>query len=123
MRYNQVWLDYCLINLTCWEGKFYTDDWFGEIIIKLNKKKVRPSANTKSDVFLREIIALNVTSLWKGIEVLVQAIRAIWHENHHLVIDTRSDVIFMVKLIQEIEIFKIQPSCGSAKSSEFVDLL
>ncbi len=107
MRYRQAWLDYCLINLTGRKGKFYTDNRFGETIIKLNKEKVRPSANAKSDVFLRETIVLNVMSLWKSKEVLTQATGATRHRNCHLVVDTRSDVILMVKLIQETKVFKI----------------
>ena len=63
MRYRQAWLDYCLINLTGREDKFYANNRFEETIIKLNKEKVRPSANAKSDVFLRKMITLNVISL------------------------------------------------------------
>lgn len=61
-------------------------------------------------------------SLWKSKEVLGQATGATRYGNRHLVVDTCSDVILMVKLIQETEVFKIQPNCGSAEGSEFVDL-
>ncbi len=54
--------------------------------------------------------------------MLVQAIEAIWYGNRHLVIDTYSDVILMVKLIQETEIFQIQLSHDSVEGSEFVNL-
>ncbi len=99
MKYRQAWLDYCLINLTGREGKFYADNRFRETIIKLNKEKVRPSANAKSDVFLRETIALNVMSLWKSKKMLARATGATRHGNRHSVVDSRSDVTLMVKLI------------------------
>ena len=77
MRYKQAWLDYCCINLTSQEDKFYTNNQFGEIIIKLNKEKLNPSTNAKSDVFLCKTIVLNIISLKKSKKVLAQAIRAI----------------------------------------------
>ncbi len=40
------------------------DNRFGERIILLNKEKVRPSANTKSDEFFWKKIAFNVMWLW-----------------------------------------------------------
>ncbi len=85
-------------------------------------EKVRPSANAKSDVFLRETIALNVMSLWKSKEMLAQATGATRHGNCHSVVDSRSDVTFMVKLIGETNVFKIQPGRGSPEGSEFMDL-
>lgn len=39
------------------------DNQFGKKIILLNKKKICPSANAKSDEFSQEIIAMNVISL------------------------------------------------------------
>lgn len=122
MRYRKIWLDYRLINLTGREGKFYANNQFSKIIIKLNKEKVRPSVNAQSDIFLREIIALNVMSLWKSKEMLSQTIRATQHGNHYSVINSRSDVILMIKLIRKTDVFKIQPGCGSLDGSEFVDL-
>ena len=63
MKYRQAWLDYCLINLIGQKDKLYANNQFEETIIKLNKKKVRPSANAKSDIFLCKTITLNVISL------------------------------------------------------------
>lgn len=60
---KQAWLDYSLINPSGKANKFMADDRFGERIILLNKEKIRPSANAKSDEFLREIVAMNVISL------------------------------------------------------------
>lgn len=75
-------------------------------IIKVSKEKVRPSANAKSDIFLREAIALNVMSLWKSKEMLAQATGATRHGNCYSDVDSRSDVNFMVKLIRETDVFK-----------------
>ncbi len=61
-------------------------------------------------------------SLWKSKEVFVQATRVTRHGNCYSVVDIRSDVILMVKLIQETEVFKIQSSRGSIEGSDFVDL-
>lgn len=75
-----------LVNISGRPGKFYPDDRFGETIIKLNKEKVRPSSNAKSDVFLCETVALNVMSLWKSKKVLAQATCATSHGNRHSVV-------------------------------------
>ncbi|MCJ1345659.1 hypothetical protein MMC31_003867 [Peltigera leucophlebia] len=117
----ESWLDYCLINISGRKSKFYADDRFGETIIKLNKKKVRPSSNAKSDEFLRETIALNVMSLWKSKEVLAQATSTTRHGSRHSVVDTTVDVDFLVKLLLEINIFDMQPGRG-ADRTEFKDL-
>ena len=119
--HRQAWLDYCLINISGRKGKFYADDRFGETIIKLNKEKVRPSSNAKSDEFLRKTIALNVMSLWKSKEVLAQATGATRHGSRHSVVDTTVDVDFLVKLLLEINIFDMQPGRG-ADGTEFKDL-
>ena len=60
--------------------------------------------------------------LWKSKKVLAQATRATRYGNYHLVVDTHSDVILMMKLIQETGVFKIQPGCSSAEGNEFVNL-
>lgn len=60
---RQTWLDYCLINLTGQEEKLYAENQFEKAIIKLNKRKVRPSVNAKSNVFLYKTIVLYVISL------------------------------------------------------------
>lgn len=120
-HYRQAWLDYCLVNISGRKGKFYAGDRFGEIIIKLNKEKVRPSSNAKSDEFLRETISLNVMSLWKSKEVLSQATGATRHGSRHSVVDTTADVDFLVKLLLEIKIFDLQLGRG-ADGMEFKDL-
>ncbi len=61
-------------------------------------------------------------SLQKSKKVLAPATGVTRHGNCHSVVDTRSDVILMMKLIQETEVFKIQPGRGSVEGSEFVDL-
>lgn len=42
-EFMQAWLDYCLINPSSRQDKFYIEDRFAETIIKLCKEKVRPS--------------------------------------------------------------------------------
>lgn len=53
------------MNLSGRPNKFMVDDRFGKKIILLNKKKVCSSANTKSDKLFKEIITLNMLSLWE----------------------------------------------------------
>lgn len=53
-------------------NKFFADNRFGEIIIKENKNKVKPSTNAILDKFLREIVALNIISLAKTREIMAK---------------------------------------------------
>lgn len=50
--------------------------------------------------------------------MLAQAIWVIWHGNRHSIVDSHSNVIFIVKLIQKTDVFGIQPGYCSPKSSE-----
>lgn len=59
------------------------DDRFGERIILLNKEKVRPLENVKSDKFLREVVALNILSLWKCREAMLRTTGATLYGNRH----------------------------------------
>lgn len=54
--------------------------------------------------------------------MLAQATRATCHRNCHSIVDIRSDVIFILKLIQKTDVFKRQPGRNSRNSGEFVDL-
>lgn len=94
-----------MINLSGRLGKFYANDWFGETIIKLKKEKIRPSANAKSDEFLREVVAPNVFTLWKSKEVIAQATGATSHGSYYLVVDSFKDVLFIVKLLLIEDVF------------------
>lgn len=54
--------------------------------------------------------------------MLIQVTRATRHGNFYPIIDSRFNIILIVKLIQETNVFGIQSSYGNLKSSEFVDL-
>lgn len=111
-----------MINPSGRPGKFYADDRFGETIIKLNKEKIRPSANAKSDEFLREVVAPNVLTLWKSKEVMAQATGATSHGSHHSVVDSFKDVSFIVKLLLIEDVFLEKPGRGSGDNGESLSL-
>ena len=77
------------------------------MIIKLNKEKVKPFANVKSNIFLHKTIVLNIISLWKSKKMLAQATRVTRYGNCHLVVDSHFNINLMVKLIGETDVFKI----------------
>lgn len=54
--------------------------------------------------------------------MLAQATKANQYGNCHSIIDIHSNIILMVKLIQETGVFKIQPGCGSVEGNKFLDL-
>lgn len=64
---KQVWLNYCLINLSGQADKFMADNQFGKKIILLNKKKICLSANVSSDKFFKKAVAINV-SFFENVE-------------------------------------------------------
>lgn len=121
LSFRQAWLDYSLINISGQAGKFYPDDRFGETIIRLNKEKVRPSSNAKSDIFLRETVAMNVMSLWKSKNILAQATGATSHGNRHSIVSNYPDMRFLIGLLVESAVFEIKPGRGSDQK-EFRDL-
>ncbi len=82
------------------------DDRFGERIILLNKEKVCPSANAKSDEFLRETMALNVLSLWSCKEVVLRATGATSYGNRHSLVAKLPDVSLLVKHMIDDSIFE-----------------
>ncbi len=105
---KQAWLDYCLINPSGRVDKFMANNRFGERIILLNKKKIRPSVNALSDEFLREIVAMNVISLWKCREAVSQTIGATSHGNHHSLAAKLPDILLLVKHMTEDSFFREQ---------------
>ncbi len=105
---KQAWLDYSLINLSGRADKFMADDRFGERIILLNKEKICPSANITSDEFLREIVAMNVISLWKCQEAVSHATGAISHGNQHSLTAKLPDILLLVKHMTEDFLFREQ---------------
>lgn len=78
---KQAWFDYSLITRSRKPDKFMADDRFCERIVLLDKEKVRPSANASSDEFLREVVAMNMISLWKYREAVSRATGATSHGN------------------------------------------
>lgn len=103
------------------------DDRFGERIILLNKEKVRPSANAKSDEFLREVVALNVLSLWKCREAVSRTTGATSHGNRHSLVAKLPDVSLLIKHMAGDSIFEEKLGrCGAQNGngnlpSVFVD--
>ena len=83
-----------------------SNDWFGEKIILLNKKKVRPSANAKTDEFLRKTVVLNVLSLWLCKETISRATGATSHGNRHSLVAKLPDVSLLVKHMIDDSIFE-----------------
>lgn len=74
-------MNYYLINTLGRANKFFTNDQFGETIIKENKNKIRPSANAILDKFLRKTAVLilyhllKLEKLWlKKVLLLIMAI-------------------------------------------------
>lgn len=82
------------------------DDCFREKIILLNKEKVQPSANTKLDEFLREMVALNVLSLCKCREAMSQTTGATSHGNRHSLVAKLPDVSLLIKHMTGDSIFQ-----------------
>lgn len=54
--------------------------------------------------------------------MLAQTIWTIRYKNCHSIVNIRSNVIFLVKLIHQTNVFGIQSDHGSLESSEFVNL-
>ncbi len=81
------------------------NDRFGEKIILLNKERIGLFANTSSDKFLRETVAMNVISLWKCQEAVSQTTGAISHGNCHSLAVKLSDVSLLVKHMTEDSLF------------------
>ncbi len=84
------------------------DDRFSERIILLNKEKVCPSANASTDEFLREIVLMNVISLWKCREAVSRAIEATLHGNCHSLTTKVPDISLLMKYIIEDSVFQEQ---------------
>ncbi len=82
-----------------------TNDRFGKRIILLNKDKVCPSANAKSDEFLREIVALKVLSLWSCKEAISHTTSATSYDNCHSSISKLPDESLLVKHTTDDNIF------------------
>lgn len=86
--------------------------------MKLNKEKIRPSANAKTDEFLREVVAPNVLALWKSKEVMRRATGATRHGDHHSVVSSDEDIAVVVGLIVGESPFQEVLGRGSDENGE-----
>lgn len=68
---KEVWLRFYLINISGRLNKFVPNDWFGEIIIILNKENINPSVNAKSDKFLCKTVLQNMLLLCNSKEAFL----------------------------------------------------
>lgn len=118
---KEAWLQSCLINISGRPNKFVPDDRFGETIIMLNKENINPSANAKSDEFLRETVSRNVMSLWNGKEALSRATGSTSHGNRHSTVGSFPDICYLVKLLTNESVFHEQLGRG-ASETELPDL-
>lgn len=105
---KEAWLKSCLINISGRPNKFVPEDRFGETIIMLNKDNINPSANAKSDEFLRETVSRNVLSLCNSKEALSQATGSTSHGNRHSTVGSYPDVCYLVKLLIKESVFHEQ---------------
>ena len=110
-----------MINPSGKPGKNFADDRFGEIIIKLNKEKLKLSANAKTDNFFRNIIAPNVLTLGQNKEIMATDCGATDHSNCHSVVDIYHDVIFIFDQLAVGKVFEKHPGRGFGDNLERVD--
>lgn len=73
-------------------NNFFADNWFGKIIIKENKEKVKPIANIILNKFLKGIVVLNIILLAKTREVIVKDSGITNYGNHHSVVNNTVDI-------------------------------
>ena len=84
----------------------------------MNKEKIQPSANAKTDYFFKEVVALNQLSLWKIKSVMAQATRATNHGNCYAVVDTNHDIKAVVDLLVQKKLFEEHQDRGSGDNGE-----
>lgn len=89
-------MNYYLINTLGRANKFFTNNQFGETIIKENKNKVRPSANTILDKILRKTAMLSIISLTKTREVIARESVVTNNGNYYLAVNNIIDVSKLV---------------------------
>ena len=117
-KFKQAWLDYCLINP---DGRtFCAVDRHGETVIRENKDKVRPSANAKSDDFLRKPVARNIPTLRACKAAMYRSTGAIDYGYRHSSVDTPHDVALISNTLSEARVFEMVRGRGSS-TAEMVD--
>lgn len=104
-KMKEIWLRFCLINISGWSNKFAPDNRFGETINILNKKNMNSSVNRKSNEILWNTVLQNVLLLCNGRKALSQATRSTKHGNRYSTVDGYSDVCYFVKLLTKKTVF------------------
>lgn len=62
-------------------------------------------ANAKTNKFFKKVITLNILLLWKSKIVIALIIRVINHKKRHFIIEIYHNVLFIMKLFLNKEIF------------------
>lgn len=88
------------------------------MIIKLNKEKIRPSSNVKTDYNLKKVIAFNVLVLWQSKKIMAQIMGATKHENHHFAMKLDKDISAIVNILIKKAFFQEELSHGSGKNTD-----
>lgn len=101
-------MDYCLINMSKELNKFFADNQFDETIIKENKNKVRSSANSILDKFLRKIVMFNIILLAKTRKIMAKKSDATNHSNYYLIVNNIVDISKLVQLLIKDGVFEKQ---------------
>lgn len=102
------------------------NDHFRKRIILLNKEKVRPLVNIKSDKFLKEVVALNILLLWKCKAAVLCTTGATLYGNRYFLVAKLLDVSLLIKHIADNSILEEKLSQCRAQNSNilfmFIDL-
>ena len=78
----------------------------GEIVIRENKDKVRPSANAKSDELLRKTVARNVPTLLACKAAMYKSAGATDYGYRHSPVDAMHDVALIANTLPEARVFE-----------------
>lgn len=99
-----------LINILEKPNNVFINNWFGKIIIKKNKNKVKLSTNCILNKFLIEIIVFNIISFAKTREVINKKYSTTQYSNYHLVVNNTINISNLVQLLIDNSVFKKQLS-------------
>ena len=97
-------MDYCLINPD--SRTFCPVDRHGEIVIRDNKGKARPSANAKSDELLRKTVARNVPTLRACKAAMYKSAGTTDYRYRHSPVDAIHDVAPIANTLPEARVFE-----------------
>lgn len=91
----------CFVKLI----KFMANNWFDKKIILLNKKKIYLLANTKSDKFFKNIIAINIMSLKRCKKTVMCVTNINLHNNCYSLIAKLLNLSLIIKHIVKDNLF------------------